>query len=308
MCNGDNMSHIEQFNRRLNQSIIDKTVDDSLFKEKMDLVVQSLLRTMDRKVNACIIGAGKCQDFSLPIFMSEFDRTLVTDVDFQTIKEAVGRKPKIEIRRVEYTGFEACGFFDDFKERIVNSRDFKKIDQIIAHKIEEVKKYEFLQEEYGSMDLVYVSPIYSQLVYQQLLREVSILRETGFPEHLLKYIETVFLDEMIGVIERFNQNLIKLLHPDGMLVMLSDIFELDHGSNFHLRVVNGIKNKDVMDEIYNGYIKKYGFGLGDYGLYNLDQQVIDIRSRWMIWPFTEKKSYAVKLKIYKKYKLEGGAK
>jgi len=300
------MSYIEQFNHRLNQSRNDRTVDDTKFKEQVDLMLQSLLRQMNLKANALIIGAGKCQDFSLPIFMEELNRTLVTDVDYETIKAAVGKKPKMEIKRVEYTGFEDCGFFNDFKERIVNARDYEKIDQIIAHKIEEVKKYEFLQEEYGSMDLVYVSPIYSQLVYQQLLREVSILRETGFPEHFLKYIESVFLDEMVGVIQRFNENLIKLLNEDGRLVVLSDIFELDHGSSFHLRVVNGIRNKDVMEEIYTGYIKKYGFGLGDYGLYNLDEQVIEIKSRWMLWPFTEKKSYAVKLKIYKKFKIEGG--
>lgn len=300
------MKHIEQFNHRLNQSVNNIKKTESSFKEQVDLILRSLMQTMDKKDRACIIGAGKCDDFSLPIFIEEFRHVLVTDVDLQTIKVAVGNKPRIEVRQVEYTGFEQFEFFADFKERIVNSRDYPKIDQIIAHKLQEIKHYEFLQEEYGSMDLVYVSPIYSQLIYQQLLRECSILRENGYPEHFLKYIEQVMLDEMMGVIERFNQNLIKLLKDDGRLVVLSDIFELDHGSDFHLRVVNGIRNKDVMEEIYSGYIRKYGFGLGDYGLYNLDEQVIELKSRWMLWPFTDKKSYAVKLKIYKKFRIEGG--
>ena len=101
------------------------------------------------------------------------------------------------------------------------------------------------------------------------------------------------------LINRFNNNVISLLNETGSLMVLSDIFELKNNSGFYRRVKNSIKNYDVMEEIYDGYKEKYGMGLGDYGLYNLDDKMQKLISRWLIWPKDEESSYIVKLKIYK---------
>jgi len=103
---------------------------------------------------------------------------------------------------------------------------------------------------------------------------------------------------MPSVIDRFNHNLLGLLKEEGSMMVLSDVFELEQSSGFYRRVKNSIKNYDVMEEIYEGYKKKYGMGLGDYGLYNLDDKMQTIVSRWLIWPKNEESSYIVKLKIY----------
>ena len=147
---------------------------------------------------------------------------------------------------------------------------------------------------------MYVSPIYTQLVYNQVLRECSVLRESGYPEHMIKYIENIMLDEMVGVIQRFNVNLYNALKPGGELIALSDIFQVDIGSSFYLRVKNGIKNHEVMEEIYEGYKGKFGIGLGDYGLLNLSEKLKPYLSRWLMWPYDGKSMFVVKLKIYKK--------
>lgn len=299
---GDLMKHIEQFNYALNSSVAS---DNSIMKETVDFVIRYALRSLSNRNQILIIGAGKCQDFSLSVFLDEFDKVVLTDVDLESMKKCVNQR-NVTVQQVEYTGFEQHAFFDDFKERIVNARDFDKIDQIIEHKMKPIHNYVFLEEEFGTYDMVYVSPIYTQLVYNQVLREVSILRESGYPEHLLKYIENKMLDEMIGVINRFNDNVMKLLHKEGRLLVLSDVFELNVGSEFHLRVANSIRNKSVMDEIYERYRNKYGMGLGDYGLFNLDEQMINVHSRWMMWQFTNEREFAIKLNIYKNLVLKGG--
>ncbi|MDC0559065.1 hypothetical protein OAO42_01500, partial [Candidatus Izimaplasma bacterium] len=121
-----------------------------------------------------------------------------------------------------------------------------------------------------------------------------------YPEHLIKYIENRMLDEMVEIIDRFNVGIVNLLHTDGTMFVLSDVFQVDIGSKFDLRVQAGIKNKLVMDEIYEGYVSKFGMGLGDYGLFSLDKQLQSHVSRWMIWPFTEKVNFVIKVKIYNK--------
>ena len=300
------MNPIKEFNHSLNQSLHIKQQKNGL-KEQVDLLLKSTCKKLRKNENILILGAGKMNDFSMRFLLDSFEHITLSDIDTNTVQKSLDELPikkkdlkRITIKEVEYTGFGVSEFFDDFKQRIVNARDFDKIDQIINHKLGEIKSYEFLKDEYGKYDLVYVSPIYTQLIYHQVLRECSFLRLSGYPEHLLKYIENIMLEEMISIIDRFNENVIKLINNDGMLFVLSDVFQLDVGSDFEIRVSNGIRSKIVMDEIYEGYKEKYGMGLGDYGLYNLDQLMITDLSRWMIWSFDEKTKFAVKLKIYKR--------
>ena len=130
------------------------------------------------------------------------------------------------------------------------------------------------------------------------MMECSLLRESGYPEHLIKYIEQIMLEEMIGVINRFNNNIVRLMSNEARLFVLSDIFEVNVGSDFDLRIMSGIKNKEVMDRIYHSYSETYGMGLGDFGLYNLDEKMEVNLSKWLVWPFREDTNLIVKLNNY----------
>ncbi len=301
------MKFMEVFNRDLNNSLNQENKDVDAFRLQVDLILKSLVERLNNNQRGIVIGAGKMKDFSATFFVRRFDEIILTDIDLNSVIEAEGKlnisekdKKKITKIRIEYTGFEKNAFFQDFKERIINCRTFEKIDQVISSKMQGLKDYRFLKEYEGSGDLIYVSPIYTQLVYNQLLRECSILRENGYPEHMLKYIENIMLDKMVGVIDTFNDNVITALKDDGYLIVLSDIFQLDRKSDFYLRVKNGIRSHEVMEEMYEGYKKKYGMGIGDYGLLNLDEKLKSYLSRWLIWPFDGDSSFVVKLKIYKK--------
>ncbi len=301
------MKLMEVFNHDLNQSLSSENEGMKAFKLQVDLILRSVIERLDESEKAIIIGAGKMKDFSLTFFVKNFNEVILTDIDLKTVNEAVKDfryteklLKKLTKIRIDYTGFEKNRFFCDFKERIVNCHTFEKVDQIIKSKLNGLEDYRFLKDYNESADLIYVSPIYTQLVYNQGLRECSILRENGYPEHLIKYIESILLDEMVEVIDRFNDNIINALKPNGQLVVLSDIFQVDIGSKFYLRVKNGIRSYEVMEEIYEGYKLKYGVGLGDYGLLNLDEKLKPYLSRWLIWPYDEKSAFIVKLKIYKK--------
>ena len=301
------MKFMEVFNRDLNTSLNQENKDVDAFRLQVDLILKSLVERLNDNKRVIIIGAGKMKDFSATFFVRRFEEIILTDIDMISVNEAVSNlkvsekdKRKITKIRIEYTGFEKNSFFKDFKERIINCRTFEKIDQVISSKLEGLENYRFLKDYKNSGDLVYVSPIYTQLVYNQVLRECSVLRENGYPEHMLKYIENIMLDKMVGIIDTFNDNIISSLKDDGYLIVLSDVFQLDKKSDFYLRVKNGIRSHEVMDEIYEGYKVKYGMGIGDYGLLNLDEKLKSYLSRWLIWPFDESSSFVVKLKIYKK--------
>lgn len=300
------MKNIEQFNNQLNRRRYRSDALSKDFNSQIDLLLKSTFAKLEQRRKIIVIGAGNMSEISLEMLLRFFDEIILTDVDIDTLTDTVRymRLPaklrsRIECRRVEYTGFEQTHFFEDFKERIVNCRTPEKIKQVIESKLQPLKRYRFLKDD-ENIDFIYVSPIYTQLIYHQVLEECKVLEESGYPKHLISYIRDYMLDEMVNVIERFNSNLVSKLQKGGMMFVLSDIFQLPMSSGFYRRVKNSIRNYSVMEELYEGYKEKYGMGLGDYGLYNLNERLTETLSRWLIWPFDEESSFIVKLKIYSK--------
>jgi len=300
------MKQIERFNHQLNNRdyFIDELAKE--YYEHVESILKGAIVRLKEKNKMIVIGAGNLSDISLELLLHFFSDIVLSDIDVSSTLDALKTMKlpdelnrKIRIERIEYTGFEEYTFFEYFKERIVTSKSKDSIKQVFDQKLSEIKQYAFLQND-NEFDLVLVSPIYTQLVYYQVSAECEVLRSTGYNQELIEYIKEYMLNEMVHVIDRFNQQLIKKLNNDGNIVVLSDIFQLQNDSDFYRRVKNGIKNDVVMEELYEGYKKKYGMGLGDYGLYNLDGYLRSTLSRWLIWPFDKDSSLIIKLKIYSK--------
>ena len=254
---------------------------------------------------ACILGAGRMDDFSVSFFLQNFDEIILSDIDLKSMENNLKKLgltkknlEKIQLKEQEYTGLEEQHFFNIFGTIDYHS-SVDDVEMLLQTAFDNVKDYKFDNETY---DLVYVCPIYTQLVYNQVLRQCAILRTKGFKEEILKFIEGYTLDEMVGVIERFNRQLQDMVNRDGYLVVLSDIFELENGSDFERRITNSIQNKEIVDSIYDSYQQSYGMGLGDFGLYNLDENMETIHDSWHLWPFSEKKTFLIKMKTYRNKK------
>ncbi len=301
------MKVIEIFNRKLNQSLTYENNEIDAFRLQVEEILKYAHEQLLESEISIIIGAGKMKDFFLTFFVNNFESVVLTDIDIQTVNEEIEKLSlkeddlkKLTKIRIDYSGFEKNQFFNNFKEAIINCHSYEKIDHVIDTRLKGLEDYRFLRAYSEKADLVYLSPIYTQIVYNQVLRECAVLRESGYPEHMIKYIENIMLDKMVGIIDTFNNNLVRALKPTGRLVALSDIFQVDIGSDFYLKIKKGIDNLEVMEEIYEEYIEKYGIGLGDYGLLNLDEKLVPYLSKWLIWPYDGKSSFIVKLKIYKK--------
>lgn len=294
------MRQIEQFNHLLNHSRRQDKIDDISYREQVDMIVRSILRERPPSSQVCIVGAGQCNDFSLATFLEYSRNVVVTDIDKESLETCVKNRQRSTIEVVEYTGFDDINFFEMFGPVMWQLNSKEEIDDFFSKVEDDVKDYRFLELYQNQMDMVFVSPIYTQLLYQQLMLELHGLRQDGYDEHLAQYTERKFLEWMPGVIERFNQNVIHLLKEDGVLLVLSDVFELEHESDFYRKVAHCIKQKDVMDEIYQSYVNTYGLGLGDYGLQELQEHLNVTKSRWLLWRFNDDKSYAVHLCIYTK--------
>lgn len=303
------MNEIHMFNNKLNNSFEKRTDMHHDFKGQVDLLLKSELLRRRQNRTVLIIGAGKMDDFSLCFFMKYFDKVVVTDVDKKTMIDVVdhmkiskSNRNKLVVRQEEYTGFEVLDFFDDLESRLRKCSTLDEVRFMVKEKMSLIHRYQFMEYDKGKYDFVYVSPIYTQLVYNQVLMFGDQMIQKGFRSDLIDELKRLMLDEMVGVIDRFNKNLVSLTNDGGTLFVLSDIFEVTVGSSFERRIASSIMNRDVMDNIYDEYVKKYGMGLGDYGLVNLEEKVKVSHYKWLIWPFKETTNLVIKLSIFTKDK------
>ncbi len=83
------MKKIELFNRELNQSLSSDEKQMNAFKQQVDLIMKSVCERLDYCDKAIIIGTGKMNDFSLTFFVKNFKKVILTDIDLNTVNEAV---------------------------------------------------------------------------------------------------------------------------------------------------------------------------------------------------------------------------
>ena len=297
------MKHIEIFNSNLNQDTQKRYERWADYRAKIDDFLSPILADSTLEKNqALIIGCGNLDDLNLQTITKLFNKTTLTDVDLESVKEGVKRQgisnENVEFIRVEVTGFEDSKFFDTFVQVIMETKDQDSIQAYIDDKMKIIETYHFLPDK--SYDLVLVSPIYTQLIYHQILNITQTLRELGHDPSMLEWLEAYMLNLMPGVIERLNKNIMNILSPKGRLVVLSDIFQSQNGTEFDQLIKKAIQSKKETDKVYQYYQEKYGYGLGDFGLYDLDDSMKVINYRWMIWPFDQDISMVVKIKAYKK--------
>lgn len=294
------MNNVKLFNTMLNSTQKNSTQSNLDYKNKIENLIKQSIKNQKNSKTCCIIGAGKLNDLPINMLVETFEEVLLTDIDIQsTIQSIKAKHSQIKYNEVEYTGFEQSGFFDDFIN-ISKLSNYKEIDAFIESKIKQIEKYTFLSDQKLYFDFVYVSPIYTQLIYNQVLYECTKLRKANHPEHLVNHIEQAMLNQMPGVIERFNLNICEITRKSGILLVISDIFEYKIGSPFAIEIEQAIHSQSKMNQLYSSYVEQYGMGLGDFGLFSMSEICELQSSKWLIWPLMNDKQFVVKCNIYQK--------
>lgn len=298
------MNEIIRFQNELNRSRKnDFKVKSSHLKKEVLEYLKYASTFVPSNEQMCVIGTGQCSDIPLSFLLRTYENVLLTDIDIDTVK-ANSKGYDVDTMCVEYTGFDMHHFFDGLDDKLIHMKDRFELDYFLDEKLRLIQDYEFMTNKFETMDLIYISPIYTQLVFQQI-RNFCTRLKIEYESSLIDYFEERMLQEMISVINRFNANCIHLLKENGVMVVASDILEVLKDSKFEKEVIERFKANQV-NELYEDYVKRYGIGLGDYGLYNLDEKLDEIEYKWVLWEFDSVRKFIVKMKIYKNKSLKGG--
>jgi hypothetical protein len=305
------MTFIEDFLTQLNNSDGFYEPGQMKFAKQVNAYLKPAVLKNKNHRQALIIGAGKMTDFSLSFFIRYFDRIIVTDIDIESAKKQMDNirltkadKQKVIFKRIEYTGFEEMQFFEHLRLHISAFKSKLDVTKFLEDEIKQLGSYRFLPSYQNQFDFIYVSPIYTQLIYQQFVFRTKQYLLQGIQQEVIELLQAEMLQKMIDVIELFNQNLFSLLHQEGTLFVLSDVFEVENESSFYRRIQASIHQKEIMNDIYQSYQETYGMGLGDYGLYHLDQHLEVLTEKWIIWQLKQTSSFIVRCKIYNKKSIE----
>ncbi|XMB73117.1 hypothetical protein RJI07_04180 [Mycoplasmatota bacterium WC30] len=294
------MNSIKQFNQILNSSEQNRF---EIWRDYRKEVTTFLLECLNNKKyrNLIILGAGNLDDININEIAYFFEKITLSDIDINALEIAKNKYKsacdKVEIIEAEYTGLKDYDDWNNFINNILLLTNESEIKEYFFKLEKEIEKHRFTQ--HTKYDVVIVTPIYTQLLLQQILKNISILDSLNYPKPLLRCLETSALEIMPKVVEVFNNNVKMLISDEGCLFVLSDIFETKIDSDFYRKVNPIINNQIEMFNFYSDYVNKFGVGVGDYGINHFVESWTIKKSQWFEWPFNKDKSIFVRAAFFK---------
>lgn len=296
------MSSIEEFNQIHNQAT--KRRDDwKVYRKDVTSYILSFLTNNNlESFKTLIIGAGNCDDIDLSMIQKTKSHIYLSDIDSTALDHAVKSyqmdKQKTTLLQTEFTGLSKSVFWNDFVKSMLQLKTKKEIDKGLNELRNRIVNYSFLETYQNQFDMIIISPIYTQLLFQQLIVNLSVLKSVNYSSELIHHINNNFMQLMPSVIQQFNQNTLALLKIQGTLVVMSDIYEVQNKTPLFQELHEYITQPEQLDFYQKKYLKKYGYGFGDYGLYHLEETVHLKTHKWFEWPFSKEKTMFVKVEIF----------
>ena len=289
---------MNQFFHQLNQSHKNLNQDDYI--HKTSALMKDALMHQDMLNSILVIGAGNLSDIALDFLCDKFHDIYLTDIDLESMNQALVEKQnhaKIKVIQMDYLGLADVYFTNAFFHAL-RTKTKKQIEDGIHQEINHLLEHHFSAKFTQKFDVIYISPIYTQLLYRECEYKLSANPSYGLSSEIKEFALSLLLQEMTRVLHHFNQEIISLLHPKGLLFVASDIFLLTD-NEFSSKVKKHINNQERMDDIHQSYLKQYGMGLGDFGLEDLITHFQNVKKTWLLWGIQAHQSYAVQFCILK---------
>ncbi len=297
------METIKEFNSILNKSKENRFDKWEKYRlEVSNYILESSKKYIKKPNNILVIGAGNCDDLDLRKLLNITNNITLSDIDEKAMFSALTKynisKDLIRLEAVEYTGLSSSILWENFIPSVMNSKNNNELNEIIKKIAIVINKNDFLTDYQNNFDLIIISPIYTQLIFQQLLTSLSILNDINFPLDKIEFIKEKFLGIMPDILSTFNNNIKKLLRKTGFAIVMSDIFEAENDSEVDLELDSKITDNLEIQKYHSDYNNKYGLGLGDFGLKNLEIYLNLVDYKWIKWPFSNEKNIYVKIGVF----------
>jgi len=285
------MITIKQYNSQLNKSYDFKT-HFIKWGEYRQTINNKFIDYIDKSDNCLVVGAGFLNDIEIKNILDKVKKTTLLDIDIEAIKKGLKNQDinekEISILEKDITGLDK----DEFFEKIIymlQVNDLKGITRYFNDVAARPIKLQ-LSEQF---DCIIISSIYTQILLPQytfLLQE--IIKEEKNNEYLEPFM--YFISKMI---RNINESLIENIKEGGKIVCFSDILQFSSEDKKLKELSLKTDSYKYIENYYINYVKKYGKGLGDFGILDMSSYITIEDSSWHIWPYDSNKTLLVKLII-----------
>lgn len=290
------MSTIKEFNRILNASTKDRFEKWQTYRDELtEYIINNLVKD---NIDIHIFGAGNCDDINLEKIDHKTNKIVLSDIDLNAMNSVFGKYQidpgKVTIKETDYTGFNLIEDWNDYVNCILKLESKSEIKEFMDNLFQKKADYQFLKDSHELFDAIVLTPIYTQLLLPQFMTNISILNDVNYDDETLTYLTEIFLELIPETIELFNKNIFRFLKKNGIAIILSDIFEANLNTHFYKQMKNHMRSLTGIDSFHQNYQRKYGIGLGDYGLMNAETFGFVKSHQWFEWPFSNDRSLFVK--------------
>ncbi|MDW7658229.1 MAG: hypothetical protein SCM11_13765 [Bacillota bacterium] len=287
--------NIRQFNRDVNRSQDPDAqyLRWAAYRQQIgELVSESRHRSI-------VLGAGALNDVDLALLCSLSGFVVLADIDMEAVLQGIERqelptllRKKIEVVQHDFSGAHNARLFERLVAVVQRQAPVAMVIVTLAEILADMKPVPLLPGQ--SFDLVFSCPVYTQLVYTQIEVLLKILHAAGlYAYDELNQILLAAHQGMQAVLRHYNDLMLSLLGPDGRLVVLADIIELQADdpllavltAKFADTLVDSARIRTLLDE--------HGLELALSGLADLEARLDKPESSYFLWPFDASKSYVV---------------
>lgn len=234
-----------------------------------------------------ILGAGNLNDIDIKELSEKAKNITLLDIDSNSVVTGIKRcnlnTDRFNVVELDLTSLDKTNFMDNFKKSITN-----------LETNEFFESYSNFQLEYnlGKHDVILILPIYTQILFHQMLTIIDQNSRSGNDIIINKSLS--FVANLIG---KINDKVIASLNKDGVLISASDVLEYSFDSKDVEFLRNNIKYNNVIEEFYEKYLNQYGYSLGSYGIHDIEMKLKAMEERFLIWEFDKKRKFLVKIVV-----------
>ncbi|HPJ01891.1 MAG TPA: hypothetical protein PKU80_03530 [Candidatus Limiplasma sp.] len=293
---------VQAFNRDVNQSgdLLRKYAAWSGYRARVAALIGDALAQHPAIDRALVLAAGNLNDIVLHFLCGNLRSLTLSDADTDAVERGIdrqslseGERAKIQIVQADYTGAAQAGFFDALEKRVRQ----QATAQELAHHIQAalaVLAAAPIQKVEQPYPLVVSCPVYTQLLYTQIEVFLKLLYEAQrYSYDDLNLILNAAYGEIPGILTRYNTMLCNACAPDGRIVLLSDMVEMDIGGKAYCQAQQAAANGQINAQDAVALIAEYGSELAQIGREDFRKRTQTIQEQYLLWPFDESKAYLV---------------
>ncbi len=293
---------VESFNRDVNQSgdLLRKYTDWSSYRAGVSAMINQAFTYHPNPERALVLAAGNLNDIDLRFLCNKLPALTLSDADVDAMRRGIdrqgltaGERAKIETLQADYTGVEHAGLFKALEALVVQTASAQTLAdhmQAALHALAHAP----VQPAVRRYPLVISCPVYTQLLFTQIEVFLRLLYEAQLYDYAdLNLILNAAYDAMPGLLMRYNTLLLNACQPDGLIVLLSDMVEMEAGSRVYRDVSKAAHDGRISARDADVLIKAHGSELSGIGLQDFEKRTQTLSKQYLLWPFDESKSYLV---------------